>query len=248
MESMKNVLASLDTIIASAEDALKKPAAKDDANGASNSNTVPASMEGAALNAAGEGRKAGKKQKKKKEKAPPKPVVPPSISQFLQCDLRVGVITSVRDHPDSDALYALSISYGPDEPERSVCAGLRGFVDADTLKDAAVVTICNLKPRTLRGIKSEAMILAGSVRSEGAKEAVTLLKPPVGSNAGDIVAVKDMLGDRTVTDGKFVSGKTWDKVVPRLVVRQSTALYDGSPLIVGTAVISCDLPDGAEIH
>lgn len=231
MDSMKHVLASLDAIIANAESALQ----------AASGGAIDAQKPGGANGATD----APKKQKQKKAKTPAAPPVPPPVSQFLQCDLRVGRITSVRMHPESLSLYALKVSYG-DDSERSVCAGLRPYVTVDELKDALVVTICNLKPRMLRGVKSEAMILAGSVREGGEKEAVRPLVPPVSAKEGDIVRVSGIEGVRNVD--KFVSGKNWDRVVQRLVVKDGVATYHGANMVVAGLDVACPLPDGAEIH
>lgn len=191
-----------------------------------------------------------KKDKKvKQSKASVPPALPLEVSQFLQCDLRIGRIAEVTPHPEASGLYALKVSYGGDMGTRSVCAGLRNFLSEEDLCERLVVTICNLKPRKLRGVDSEAMILAGSVVSnEGEKETVVPLSPPPNAGEGNIVSVQDISAERTVTDGKFVSGKVWDKVVPRLSVINGCACYNGSPFVVGEGSVTCNLPDGAEIH
>jgi len=194
------------------------------------------------------GEKKQKKKKEKKPKAPQPPPVAPEVSQFLQCDLRVGRVTVVDSHPEADGLFVLQVDYGNGET-KTVCAGLRKFISEEEMKARKVVTICNLKPRKLRGVASEAMILAGSVVSgDGDKETVVPIAPPPGAEEGAIVRVQGLEGERTVSEGKFVSGKVWDKVVPRLGVKEEQACYNGSPLVVGSAVVSCTLPDGAEIH
>lgn len=252
MDSMKEVVASLDQIISKGEQALK---------GGSNEG-VDSSKKGTAtfLTNGKDGAPGGvaseqpKKQKKKKAAKPVETKPAPEVAQFLMCDIRVGRIASVGNHPESEKLYALKIGYGEGERERSVCAGLRGFVSDEELKDRLVVTIVNLKPRKLAGVMSEAMILAGSVKSEGgdAKESVAPLSPPEGVSAGYIVGVQGLEGERTVTDDsgatKFVSGKNWDRVVGRLCVKGGQATYNGAPMVVGDQPVVCALPDGAEIH
>lgn len=193
-----------------------------------------------------------KKKKEKKPKPPAPPPLPTEATQFHQCDLRVGRVVSVAPHPEADGLYALKIAYASNatpEQTRSVCAGLRKFIPEEAMSNRLVVTICNLKPRKLRGIDSEAMILAGSVVSgEGEKETVVPLAAPEGAVEGDCVGVEGLPGERTVVEGKFVSGKVWDKVVPRLSVKDGLACYDGSLMVAGGKPVGCDLPDGAEIH
>lgn len=226
MESMKPVLSALDSIIANVDNALRSA---DPANGQMNESST--------------GKK--KKNKKIKNKAATEPTPPPSVSQFLQLDLRVGKILEVSIH--TEKLYALKVSYG-EYGERSVCAGLRGFVEADALKGRLFVTITNLKPRSLRGVPSQAMILAGSVVSDEVKEEVVPLEAPIGSEPGDIVKFAGLSGLRTVTEGKYVSSKNWERCSARLSVKNGQACYEESALTVNDKPVLCALKDGAEIH
>lgn len=258
MEAIKPALEALEGLISDIEKSLiaKNDAAKTDIDSgpteasreAPNSSSAEAS-EAAPRASLGNGTasKEKKKKKDKKPKQPPPPTVAPEIAQFLQCDLRVGRITDVSHHPEADGLYVMQVTYANDET-RTVCAGLRKFLTEEELSNRLVVTICNLKPRKLRGVASEAMILAGSVVSGGEKKTVVPISPPDGVQPGDIVGAQGVEGERTVSDGKFVSGKTWDKVVPRLNVKNETACYDGKPLVVSAGVVTCKLPDGTEIH
>lgn len=261
MSPLQSVLETLDAIIKDVEQALTPPVSKDvpstsSAKSGMESNTqkdvaqvvekVP-SQDSNASNGTVEG-EPKKKKKEKKAKTPPAPAVPPEVTQFLQCDLRVGRIADVAHHPEADGLFVLQVSYGPEE-SRTVCAGLRNYLTDDEMRDRLVVTICNLKPRKLRGVNSEAMILAGSTKSgDGNKETVVPLGPPKDAAEGDIVCTSDITGERTVETGKFVSGKIWDKIVPRLSVQQGTACYNNSALVVQGIPVKCELPDGAEIH
>lgn len=242
MEAMKPVLDMLDAIIKDVEQALTPLKTETEALKSTDRSAVVAG------DASVQPQQQKKKKKEKKPKQPPPPVVDPVISQFLQCDLRVGRVIDVSFHPEADGLYVLKVSYGGDEV-KTVCAGLRKFIPEEEMKDRMVVTICNLKPRKLRGVASEAMILAGSVVSgEGEKETVVPIAPPSGAQMGSIVSAEGIEGERTVTEGKNVSGKVWDKVVPRLGVKGEIACYDGKHLTTGAGVIACALPDGAAIH
>lgn len=157
------------------EDKKEKPAKGDKA--------APAE---AAAGAAVEG-KEGKKEKKAKAPkaaaAPAAPLVPaPSM-----IDLRVGKILDVKRHPDADSLYVETIDVGEPEP-RTVCSGLVKFMSEDEIRDATVIVVCNLKPVTMRGVKSFAMLLCASEMSaEGEKGGVEFVLPPAGSVAGERV-------------------------------------------------------------
>lgn len=261
MNPVQSVLETLDAIIKNVEKALTPPSSKDvaDRTTSAKPGSQPISKNDGdrTVKAQGEESKAAngattgepnKKKKEKKPKAPPAPAIPPEVAQFLQCDLRIGRIVEVAHHPEADGLFVLKVSYGTLET-RTVCAGLRNFLTDDEMRDRLVVTICNLKPRKLRGIDSEAMILAGSTKSDdGNKETVVPLVPPESAAEGDIVSTKDITNERNVERGKFVSGKVWDKVVPRLSVQDGKACYNSSPLAVEGNPVICELPDGAEIH
>lgn len=192
----------------------------------------------------------GKKQKKTGDGAA---VAPPALSssanQFLSCDLRVGKVVTVAHHPEADGLFHLTIDVGGGET-RSVCAGLRKFLSDSEMEGRLVVLVCNLKPRKLRGIDSEAMCLAGSVTADGGeKETVVPIAPPPDASPGSFVVVDGISGNRTVVDGKFVNGKTWEKVSSRFAVKDGVACYEGMPMCIASgSKIVCALPDGATIQ
>lgn len=189
-----------------------------------------------------------KKNKKKKPKPDtPGASVTPSASQFLQCDLRVARICEISPHPDADKLYVIRATYENDRT-RVICAGLREYLTEEELMGRMVITICNLKARPMRGVQSDAMILAGSVVSSGGdtKEVVVPLAAPDGAEPGAYVDANGVQGERKCEG--IVSSKTWGKVVGRLSVKNGKACYEGLPLLVNEQVITCDLPDNAEIH
>lgn len=260
---MNPALDQLDTIIQNVEQALDITSKQDKSGITANESSTQTGKdeklkteEAVDSIVSDEKREQQQKKKKyiKKNKGPKpeaSPPLPPEKSQFLQCDLRIGLIKSITSHPEASGLYVLSVSYGDNEDERTVCAGLRDFLTEEELLKKKVVTICNLKPRNLRGVDSQAMILAGSIVSGESKEKVVPLSPKIDVDVGSIVMAKVVLGEaikRTVENGKFVSAKNWDRVVGRLSVKDGLACYDGQPLVVGDTPVVCELPDGSEIH
>ena len=110
----------------------------------------------------------GGKKKKKEEKKMPEGTTYLDFETFMEVDLRVGKITSVTDHENADKLFVVSIDDGS-ENGRIICAGLKEYYSADDMVGKSVVFVANLKPRKLRGVMSEGMMLAaddgnGSVR------------------------------------------------------------------------------------
>ncbi|RSH86670.1 G4 quadruplex nucleic acid binding protein [Apiotrichum porosum] len=145
-----------------------------------------AKAEGAAPAAGTETPKDGKK-KEKKEKAPKAPTAPatPAVPLPSMIDLRVGKVLDVKRHPDADSLYVESIDVGEAEP-RTVCSGLVKYMTEDEIRGATIIVVCNLKPVTMRGVKSFAMLLCASSK-EGKDGGVEFVLPPAGAQAGDRV-------------------------------------------------------------
>ncbi|EEP75535.1 conserved hypothetical protein [Uncinocarpus reesii 1704] len=143
-------------------------------------------------------RREKKEKKPKQQKAPATPAAPLSPALI---DLRVGHILRAINHPNADSLYVSTIACGDapgsdnttqDEATgltvRTVCSGLNGLVPLEEMQGRKVVTVCNLKPVTMRGIKSAAMVLAASPKDDDSHAGpVELVNPPEGAEAGDRV-------------------------------------------------------------
>lgn len=98
----------------------------------------------------------------------------PSISydDFAKLDLRVGRILEVKEHPEADRLYVLTVDLGEGKP-RTIIAGLRLSYTKEKLKGKQAIFVANLAPRMLKGIESNGMILATGENAEQ----VVLLAP-----------------------------------------------------------------------
>jgi len=102
------------------------------------------------------------------------------FEDFLKVEMKTGRILSVDDHPGADKLYVITIEDGP-ESTRTVCAGLKGIYESSDLVGKNVVYVANLKPRKLRGVLSEGMLLAAD-DGEGGVSILTLdIEMPPGS-------------------------------------------------------------------
>ena len=73
---------------------------------------------------------------------------------------KVAEITSVEKHPDADKLYIEKINLGSEE--RTIVSGLADHYSPEELVGKKIIVVTNLKPATLRGVKSEGMLLAAS--------------------------------------------------------------------------------------
>lgn len=147
-----------------------------------------------------------KKAQKERPPKAPKPAKQPAPSAPLSpalIDLRVGHILHCTPHPNADSLFVSTIAMGdaPSTPDttlhepsgqtvRTVCSGLNGLVPLADMQNRMVVAVCNLKPVTMRGVKSAAMVLAASPRIAPGEEdthqgPVELVSPPEGAQAGE---------------------------------------------------------------
>ena len=103
--------------------------------------------------------KGGKKEKKSMKNEAPEGIEYLDFDTFMEVELRVGRIASVEDHPDADRLYVVKLDDGS-EQGRTICAGIKAYYTPDELLNKSVVFVANLKPRPLRGVLSEGMMLA----------------------------------------------------------------------------------------
>ncbi|XWS35163.1 hypothetical protein CRYUN_Cryun21dG0102200 [Craigia yunnanensis] len=134
----------------------------------------------------------GKKQKPAKSAADSKakPTTEPEIS-ITRLDIRVGRIIKAQKHPDADSLYVEEIDVGESQP-RTVVSGLVKYIPLEEMQDRLVCVLCNLKPASMRGIKSHAMVLAAS-NSDHTK--VELVEPPKSATVGERVTFPGFTGE-----------------------------------------------------
>ena len=93
-----------------------------------------------------------------------------SYSDFAKLDIRVGRIIEVSDHPNADKLYVMKVDLGNEV--RTLVGGLKKYYSKEELVGKTVIVLANLKPKELRGIVSNGMLLAAD---DG--ERVALLMP-----------------------------------------------------------------------
>ncbi len=83
-----------------------------------------------------------------------------SIEEFQKLELVVGRIVSVEEIPGADKLYKLILDLG--ERKAQAVAGIKRHYHREELVGKLVAVVANLKPATIRGVRSECMILAAS--------------------------------------------------------------------------------------
>ena len=135
----------------------------------------------------------------------------------IKLDLRVGKILDVKNHPDADKLFVISLDCGA--KKRQIVAGLRKDYKSEDLIGKQVCFVANLKPVKLRGELSEGMILAADD----------------GRNVSVLFAAKSNPGDNIIVDGlisnpaKVMEFKEFEKI-KFFVTKRKTVAYKGKEL------------------
>jgi methionyl-tRNA synthetase len=107
--------------------------------------------------------KAEKKEEKKKEekKVEENKIDIIEYDDFAKVDLRVGKIVEADKHPNADKLLLLKVDLGEEQP-RTILAGIAAWYKPEELVGREIIVVANLKPRKMRGIFSEGMLLAAT--------------------------------------------------------------------------------------
>jgi aminoacyl tRNA synthase complex-interacting multifunctional protein 1 len=120
-----------------------------------------------------------------------------------------AVLEKVDLHPNADSLYVSNANIGEGQ-FRTVCSGLVNFVPLHELIGRRVVLVTNLKSSKLRGVVSEAMVLA----AEGSK--LELVDPPRNARVGECLRFEGISGE----PASSVKLKLWQTVQKNLAVNQ----------------------------
>lgn len=121
--------------------------------------------------------KAGKKDKKKEKKAKKEPEQLPLDQQAAffnaNIELTVAKIVDVKPNPEGEKLFIETLDDGSGTP-RTIQSGLRMYLKESDLLGKKVVIASNLAPRTMRGVESRGMLLAGDYK-DGDRDCVEVL-------------------------------------------------------------------------
>ncbi|TPX63115.1 glutamate---tRNA ligase [Spizellomyces sp. 'palustris'] len=168
----------------------------------------------------------------KKDKAIHTAPATTEASLIAKVDICVGRILDVKKHPDADTLYVEQIDCGEEKP-REVVSGLVKFMTEDELRGKMVLIVRNLKPASMRGIKSHAMVLCAS---DEAHTKVEFLIPPEGSEPGDKVYFEGHEGEPEPQLNP--KKKVWEAVQPDFSSRDDlVATWKGIPFRTAKGVV-----------
>lgn len=84
-----------------------------------------------------------------------------NIEQFAAVELTTAKVLHAQRVPDTDKLMQLRVDIGTEE--RSMIAGIAHVCEPDDLVGMSIIVVTNLEPATIRGIRSEGMLLAADV-------------------------------------------------------------------------------------
>ncbi len=83
------------------------------------------------------------------------------FGDWEKLDLRVAQIKNVEEVKGADKLWKLTLDVG-ELGERTICAGIKQFYTQKELTGKKIIYFSNLKPRMLKGVESQGMLLAAS--------------------------------------------------------------------------------------
>jgi len=107
---------------------------------------------------------------------------------YQKVDIRIGHIISAEKVPDTDKLVKLSVDFGETETEtatnetnsiksvprqiiRQIVSGIAlHFPDVSVLIGKKCAFVANLEPRVIKGLESQGMILAASIKAQDKNE------------------------------------------------------------------------------
>ncbi|KAF9601162.1 hypothetical protein IFM89_017110 [Coptis chinensis] len=153
----------------------------------------------------------------------------PEVS-ITTLDIRVGIITDVKKHPDVDSLYVQEIDVAEETP-RTVVSSLVKYIPLEEMQNRKVCVLCNLKPVKMRGIQSHAMVLATS-NDDHTK--VELVDPPYSVPVGERVKFPGFQGEPI---NGYVNLNVFEKLQADLHTdMELVACYKDAPFTTSTGV------------
>ncbi|RLN80270.1 hypothetical protein BBJ28_00022174, partial [Nothophytophthora sp. Chile5] len=166
----------------------------------------------------------------------------PATPLFAALDIRVGVISKVWKHPDSEKLYCEEIDVGEEEPKQ-IASGLQAFYSLEEMQNRKVLVLLNLKPAKLGGFKSHGMVLCAS---DDTHEHVQFIEPPADAVAGERVSVASESGE-PLSAAQIKKQKVLEKCSPELLTdAECVATYKGEPFM--TSAGPCRAKSLAKAH
>ncbi|MDR3275663.1 MAG: methionine--tRNA ligase, partial [Treponema sp.] len=174
------------------------------------------------------------------------PPVDPAARFLATLDLRVARIVKIERHPQADKLYIETLEIAGEE--RIIVSGLAPFYTEAELLNKKIILAYNLKPAKLRGVLSQGMLLAGSLKAGDGPEIVEVLdagEAPTGTR----VLIEGAAGASAVPAGAAPAQISIDQflAVP-LEIKDHTVLSGGQALSLLGKPIRCSRIAEGGVH
>lgn len=158
-----------------------------------------------------------------------------TTSPAFPLHLAVGLIEEVKDHPNADSLYLLTVDFGS-LGVKQVVTSLKKILPKTAFRNKKLVFCLNLKPSKFRGEISEAMILGIDHDST-----TSLLEMPE-SLPGEAVIPEGMTASQ-----QQISLEAFAKI--EMVIKSGVVVYDNKPLGTTKEKIKLSgIKDGLKVH
>jgi methionyl-tRNA synthetase len=107
-----------------------------------------------------------------------------TYEDFTKLDIRTGTIVAATPVPKSKKLLQLDVHFGAEVGNRVILAGIAEmFTETYSLIGQQIIAVINLTPRSMMGITSHGMILAGKWQ-DGRINLVQCMGVPDGGTIG----------------------------------------------------------------
>ena len=95
-----------------------------------------------------------------------------AFEDFDKVEMVVGKVLECKKHPDADKILVFNVDFGYEQ--RQILSGVAQFYKPEELVGRKVIAVMNLKPRKIRGLDSNGMLLSAAKEVDG-KEVLELL-------------------------------------------------------------------------
>ena len=173
------------------------------------------------------------KEEKKAKKSKSEPTVLPVDKQAdffnANIELTVAKILKVENNPEGEKLYIETLDDGSGT-ERIIQSGLRMYLKPEELLGKNIIVVSNLAPRTMRGVESRGMLLAGDYK-DGDKDCVEVL---------DVSWAKP--GTKVVLEGSDVNSAKKAEITGDDFFSVQIHSVNGTVEIAGKKLLACGKP------
>jgi tRNA-binding protein len=94
-----------------------------------------------------------------------------SIEEFQKLDIRIGLVKNA-ERIEGTKLLKLTVDIN--QEERIIVSGIGDYYSPSSLLGKKVVVLVNLKPKKIRGVESQGMILAAGCEENGIPRILTV--------------------------------------------------------------------------